>query len=458
VLVKLCVLSLLLDQIGAIMRNFCNHANRAGWFTGSSKLRLSSGILVIGFISCQALAAEPDNLSLPQGFHATVVADGLGAVRHLAVRENGDIYVSTLDRGIFALHLDAKHRADQIKHFGAVQGGTGIGFYRGRLYATTATSVYRFTFSNSEELIPEKIPQIIMEGMPVRDFGFNRENRTLALDGNGNLFVGLGGSANLCVARNSPAAAPPGAAPESDGPPPVGLKPCPDLGRRSGVWRFSANKLEQKFPTDGEQLATGIRDMTALAWSPSDTHVYGIMHGRDDTHKYWPAIVSATDEANIADEMDAVSKGTDFGWPYTYYDGARKERLVSPEYGGDGRTLAPSGIYSTPVLTFAPRSAPVDLVFYSGDKFPASYRGGGFVVLHGTGNKNGYDVVFVPLNRSGAAGPPAVFASGFAAFSLPGSPIDHAKYRPVGIAVGPDGALYLADSQQGRIWRIAYGE
>ena len=236
------------------------------------------------------------------------------------------------------------------------------------------------------------------------------------------------------------------------------MKPCPDLEGRSGIWRFSADKIGQKFPTDGEQLATGIRDTTSLAWSPSDDHLYGIVHGRDDTHKYWPDIVSAADDAQIADEMDAITKGTNFGWPYSYYDGVRKERLISPEYGGDGKTLTPAGSYSTPVLTFTPRSAPVDLVFYSGEKFPAAYRGGAFVVLHGTGNKNGYDIVFVPFNRNGAAGSSTVFASGFAAFDPSGNPASRAKYRPVGVAVGPDGALYVADSQQGRIWRIAYGE
>ena len=58
-------------------------------------------------------------LRLPAGFHASVVAEGLGAIRHLAVRENGDVYVSTpQDKegkggGIIALHLDAAHKAEK---------------------------------------------------------------------------------------------------------------------------------------------------------------------------------------------------------------------------------------------------------------------------------------------------------------------------------------------------------
>lgn len=404
-------------------------------------------ILTTGFAFADA-PGEPDGLSLPPGFHATVVVDALGpTVRHLAVRNNGDIYVSTIDNGIIALHLDTNHKADQVQHFGAVDGGTGIRFYHGDLYATSASRVYRFTFSDGNALAPAKDPEIIVDGMPAIDPGYRRANRPLAFDGKGDLFVALAAAANICATPNMRV-----------GEPPVGLKPCPDLGARAGVWRFNADKVGQKFPTDGEQIATGIRDIGSLDWSPADGNLYGIMHGRDDTHNTWPGIVSAEDEDHIADEMFRISKGTNFGWPYTYYDGVRKVRLVAPEYGGDGKTEAPAGIYSTPTLTFTPRSAPVDLVFYTGDSFPATYRGGAFVALHGTRGKNGYDVVFVPFDSHGKAGAPTVFADGFAAFDVSGKAPSSAsaKYRPIGLAVGPDGALYVADSQSGRIWRITY--
>ena len=402
-------------------------------------------------------AEEPDGLTLPSGFHASVVADGLGPIRHMAVRGNGDIYVSTpLNQeahgsGIIALHLDGQHHADQIQHFGSIDGGTGIRFYRDRLYASTPTGVYRFTFHGSE-LVPSSDPEVIVDGMPASHPGFNRVNRPIALDAKGDLFVALDASANLCTVQTQP---PPGKPLPTT--PPVGLTPCPDLGARAGVWRFDASKVGQKFPSAGEQWATGIRDIDSLDWSAADGHLYGIMHGRDNTHRLWPDLVSADEDDQIADEMHRITKLTDFGWPYTYFDGARNVRLISPEYGGDGKKSPPAGKYSTPVLEFhSRRSAPLDLLFYSGNAFPRAYRGGAFVVLHGTGNKSGYDVVFVPFDRNGKAGSPTVFADGFAGFDPSAATRGPARYRPIGIAEGPDGSLYVADSQKGRIWRIAY--
>jgi glucose/arabinose dehydrogenase len=420
------------------------------------KLRLSlpvlAGLILASWVVTAAVD-EPDGLRLAPGFQANVVAEGLGAVRHLAIRANGDIYLSTpreqqgngKGSGIIALRLDGAHKAVHVEHFGSVDGGTGIRFYNGALYASSPSGVYRFTFSG-DALVPTRDPDIIVDGMPTTHPGSNRVNRLIALDGKGNLFVALDGSANLCLDPNTPQDAPP-----------VGLKPCPDLGKRAGVWRFSANKIGQRFPTDGQQLATGIRDITSLDWSPADGQLYGIMHGRDESNKLWPNIVSAEDDDNIADEMHRITTGTNFGWPYTYYDGVRNVRLIAPEYGGDGKKSAQAGTYSTPVLTFhSRRAAPVDLLFYSGDKFPASYRGGAFIVLHGTANRSGYNIVFVPFNRNGKSGPPVVFADGFAAFDPSNPKPVSAKYRPVGVAVGPDGALYVVDSQKGRLWRIAY--
>jgi glucose/arabinose dehydrogenase len=419
-------------------------------------MKAFAAITILGAVVAFAASQEPDGLTLPAGFHATVVAEGLGPIRHLAVRSDRNLYISTPHNqdpskgGIIAIHLDANHHTDQIQHFGAIDGGTGIRFHNGRLYASTPSGVYRFGF-HGDELVPSGEPEVIVDGMPSTHPGFLRVNRPIAFDTNGHLFVALDASANLCTVQTQP---PPGQPLPTA--PPAGLNPCPDLTTRAGVWRFDANKLAQTFPADGERWATGIRDIDCLDWSPADSHLYGIMHARDNTNRLWPDLVSAEDDNHIADEMHRITKGTDFGWPYTYFDGARNLRLISPEYGGDGKRSPATGTYSSPMLTFhSRRPAPVDLLFYSGKAFPSKYRNGAFIVLHGT-QRSGYDVVFVPFDRHGKAGSPEVFADGFAGFDPASTSRGPATYRPIGIAEGPDGALYLADSQKGRVWRIAY--
>jgi hypothetical protein len=93
-----------------------------------------------------AFAEEPDGLILPPSFHASVVAEGLGPLRHLAVRPNGDIYASTGGENakpeeLVAIQLGADGKAARVEHFSTVNGGTGIGLYHGMLYAAAGNAI-----------------------------------------------------------------------------------------------------------------------------------------------------------------------------------------------------------------------------------------------------------------------------------------------------------------------------
>lgn len=424
-------------------------------------IKYSAAAFILGITALPAYADEPDNLILPPGFHASIVSEGLGPmVRHLAFRDQNRLYVSTErqkkdapNAGIIALHLDSRHKADKVEHFSTIDNGTGIAFDRGALYAASASAIYRFRFSG-DELVPSAQPETIIDGVPSRT--------PLVFDGKGGLFLAVNSGSNFCVAAGSTE----GIGPVSRLPKdykPTGPLPCPSLAVRGGVWRFDANKADQHFLTDGEHFATGLRDLNALAWSRRDKALYGVMYGRDGTNQFWPKLVSPADDANVSDEMFRITKATDMGWPYTYYDAARHARLAAPEYGGDGKTPVTESHYATPTVAFPAHVAPQAIIFYDGRQFPAAYRGGAFIALHGAGgdqpegHDGGYNVVFVPFDRSGKAGAPQIFCDGFAGPAKANRNGSRANYRPMGLAVGPDGALYIAESQKGRIWRISYG-
>jgi mono/diheme cytochrome c family protein len=97
-------------------------------------------------------------------------------------------------------------------------------------------------------------------------------------------------------------------------------------------------------------------------------------------------------------------------------------------------------------------------LLYYGNQFPAAYRGGAFIAFHGSWNRapfpqGGYNVVFQPFADGKPTGKYVVFADGFAgAVEEPGQ----AAHRPSGLAVGPDGPLYISDDAHGRIWRVTY--
>ena len=160
-----------------------------------------------------------------------------------------------------------------------------------------------------------------------------------------------------------------------------------------------------------------------------------------------------------AEELQEIEQGADYGWPYCYFDPLLNRRVEAPEYGGDGRAVANCAGYARPVATFPAHYAPLDLLFYSGTQFPAEYRNGAFVAFHGSWNRSplpqaGYNVMFQPLNENVSTGTAHVFADGFAGTPQP-SP-GNAQHRPVGLAEGPDGSLYVSDDSGGRIWKISF--
>lgn len=398
------------------------------------------------------LAAAPaaPGLTLPDGFEATVFHEGVGRARHLAVAPDGRVFVRLRsgDPTLVVLRdADGDGRAEQLARFGDLPGGTGIEVFEGFLYASTDRAVYRWKLPPLPALAPSGEPQLIVDGM---QGNHGHDAKSLAIDADGALFVNNGAPSNACQAQDRRKGSP-------------GQQPCPELKRAGGVWRFDARKPGQQHGRDGTLVTTGLRNAVALAWDPASTAAYAVPHGRDQLHSLFPALYSDEDNAELpAEEFHRLRAGADAGWPTTYWDQRQGARLIAPEYGGDGRRRAEAGRFLDPLLAFPGHWAPNDLLFLGARGWPPRYRGGALIAFHGSWNRaplpqRGYKVVFVPFAGGKPSGPPEDFATGFPGREPLASPSD-AAYRPMGLAEGPDGALYIADSVRGRIWRVTWRE
>lgn len=395
------------------------------------------------------LTADPDNgsLQLADGFAAYVVADELGGARHIAVNDNGDIYIKMRNTedggGIVALRDTTGDGRADIKEYFTDYGGTGMGIHNGYLYFSSDTVVYRLKL-DGEELVPGGEPEVVVEGFLNQG---QHASKPFTFDNNGNMYVTVGAPSNACQEQLRTPGSP-------------GQDPCPQLERQGGIWRFDANKTNQTQEQDGERYATGIRNAVALDWNENVNELYALQHGRDQLNTLWPDYFNDEQGAELpAEEFFRVTEGSDFGWPFCYYDPQKNAKVLAPEYGGDGEKAGRCENVDQPIMAFPAHWAPNDLVFYNGNKFPEKYQNGAFIAFHGSWNRapleqKGYLIAFVPFENGEPSGEYERFADEFAGSGEPIENPSDAEFRPTGLAVGPDGSLYITDDQKGRVWRI----
>jgi glucose/arabinose dehydrogenase len=393
-------------------------------------------------------ACAPDNggITLPAGFCALVAADGLGPARHLAVAPNGDVYVALqTDRnsggGVVALRDTKGDGHFDMKEAFGEGSSTGIALRNGYLYVAKTQSVERYKITPGQ-LKPSGPPEVVVKDLPIQR---EHEDKGIAFDGRGYLYVNVGAPSNACQSRDRRPQVP-------------GQDPCPILEKHGGIWRFSENKLGQT-QDDGVRFATGLRQMPAIAWH--DGALYIAMNNRDQLDTLWPGKFTAQENAERpAEPLYRAVQGSNFGWPFCFWDYGQKKFFTNPEYGGDGKTSDRCGSFTPPVAAFPAHWAPVDLMFYSGQQFPRKYNGGAFIAFHGSWNRAplpqaGYNVTFQPFSGAKPSGEFEVFASGFTGRSELKNPGDAAA-RPDGVAQANDGSLYITDSQNGKVWRVFY--
>lgn len=342
---------------------------------------------------------DQTGLQLPPGFTATVFASGLDGPRFIAFGPDGVLHVA--DRGnnrIVALpDMDGDGIADSTRVFAAdVPRVHSIRFADGAWYAGVPTGVIRLQDSDGDGAADAR--EVLIADYPTG----GHSTRTVEFLPDGRMIVSVGSSCNAC---------------EEDDP------------RRAAIVVYDGPQAT------GERIfASGLRNAVGMTVHPETGALWVTNNGRDLLGDDLPP-----------ETIYVVQEGVDYGWPYCH-----SGWLVDPEFGFDG---ACDGV-PAPAVEMQAHSAPLGLAFYTGAAFPDEYHGDLFVAFHGSWNRSiptGYKVVRIPIRDGAVNGPAEDFATGW---------LDETTYevsgRPVGVAVGPDGALYVSDDKGGFIYRIAY--
>lgn len=397
---------------------------------------LVAGVAVAGLAMRphQGASCDPDNagLSLPDGFCATLFAEVPGA-RHLAVSPDGVVFAGSRARqggGAVAMRdVDGDGHAEQVARFGPGS-GTGIAATADAVWFGMDDRIIRYPRARGD-LAPTGDGTVIVSGLPTG----GHSATTLTLGPDGAMYVDHGSRTNSCQAEDRQDRSP-------------GVRPCPELPERAGIWRYDAARPGQT-PADGVHWGIGFRNAMAIAVHPATGLLWGATHGRDQLSANW----GFSDEANAekpAEEFGPIARGADLGWPYCYYDGQLKQKVLAPEYGGDGKTVGECAGKTLPAIAFPGHWAPMQLAFNPHPDLGSAYQDGAFLAFHGSWNRAplpqaGFRVVFMPFKDNTPTGTYSTFAVGSTG---------ETSLRPSGVAVGPDGALYIASDQSGKVWRI----
>lgn len=388
-------------------------------------------------------------LTLPAGFSAAMIIDNLpGGAREMAPTPNGDIYVKiyrirrgTQAKGIVVLHVDGD-KATVKTSFGDFA-GSGMYIKNGYLYASSDQEVFRYKLNDKYEVTNPNQPETIVTGLVAR---IEHQPKAILVDNNNNLYVNIGAFSNSCQEKDRQRGS-------------MGMKGCPILDSAAGIWQFRADKLNQHY-SDGVRYATGLRNVVGFDWNSQDNQLFVMQHGRDGLHDIFPDMFTTKQSAELPAEcMYALKKGDNAGWPYIYYDQIQHKKILAPEYGGDGKKEG-SASYIEPVAAYPGHLAPDGLLFYTGNQFPEKYKNGAFIAFHGSWNRApepqaGFFVVFQPFKNGKPDGKWEIFANGFAGTQQQ-TESGRADHRPCGLAMAPDGSIYVSDDTKGSIYKISY--
>lgn len=339
-------------------------------------------------------------VKVPPGFTINVYASGLNGPRDIAFGPDGALYAANRFAGQIVSLPDSNGdgAADSTNVFaGGLNSPSSVVYHEGAWFAGVPAGVIRLEDTDHDGVADQRTT--LIDNYPTAGAHITR---TVLFLPDGRMLVSVGSSCNVCDEQDP---------------------------RRAAIVVYDGPDAA------GERIfAGGLRNAVGLALHPETGQVWATNNGRDLMGDDTPP-----------ETVYIVEEGAHYGWPRCHAGD-----IVDPEFGSAG---ACDGV-PPPAVEMQAHMAPLGLAFYTGDMFPDEYRGDLFVALHGSWNRSvpvGYKVMRVPLDGGAPAGEAEDFATGWL-----GESTGAVQGRPVGLAVGPDGALYVSDDKGGFIYRISY--
>ncbi|PYQ74800.1 MAG: sorbosone dehydrogenase [Acidobacteria bacterium] len=347
----------------------------------------------------------------PAGFKVELYASELQGPRTIRLAPNGDLFVAETRAGNIKVFRGrtADGKPEQVSVYASgLRQPYGIAFVPAGpnplwLYIGNTNAVVRFPYK-SGDVKANDAPTTIVPDLPTG--GHSTRDVALSPDGK-RLWVAVGSLSNV---------------------------DDPDENKAEF---HRANILE--YTPDGKFVkvyASGIRNPAGLGVNPTTGELWCSTNERD-----------ALGDNLVPDYVTHVKEDAFYGWPWYYMGDHQDPRHAAKHPELKGKILVPDVLVS-------PHNASLGLTFYTARQFPEEFRGDLFAAEHGSwnrSNRTGYEVIRVPLQNGHATGEFQDFLTGFV------TPNGDVWGRPVGVAVGADGALFVTDDGSHAIWRVAYG-
>jgi len=351
------------------------------------------------------------------GFKVELYASGLNYPRLVRTAPNGDLFLAESRLGEIKVFrgVSKDRKAEQAEVFATgLKRPFGIAFYPPGndpqwVYVGNTDSVVRFPYRNGD-LKARGEQQVIVPDLPSgagRLGGGGHWTRDIAFSRNGKkMYVSVGSHSNNDDTDNNPRE------------------------------HNRADVLEYNPDGSGFRVyAYGLRNAVGIAVQPETGELWGSVNERDELGDDLPP-----------DYITHIQDGGFYGWPWFYMGGN-----WDPKHKGKHPELKSKVL--PPDVLLQPHFASLEMVFYEGKQFPTEYHGDIFAAEHGSWNRkkrSGYEVIRVPLKNGRATGEYEDFLTGFTTSD------GNVWGRPVGVAVGNDGALFVSDDGSKSIWRVSY--